>query len=526
MVIRESLSEKFYKCENIYDLACVLYVYLYRTVVHQPLFLDTYIFPGSSNTLQGRDQSLVLKLPSEFVRLFERRNYVVQPVLLDHFIMDILSSIQRINFCTHLEQETEAAVVCFCLLRGIDSGIDLFFKKKSLESFFCRTLGPLNYNSGETDAAVYLQYLPSGKHAVNPIDPKDIDDMEERRRLIDTVDYPEERKKYRTFLRTVPQQYDLAAQLTILLFICRETLKFDSGLPYASFPHTVILDGQQKLSGKDRTIITAAVSPVSCNGYFEKSGNTVVYSEKNTATLKELHTKLLQEMLKYSPNLIILPELSVPPEVRDTVFATLHGSDSLICIFAGSTETDDGNNVMSIFTTDGLEIGRYYKYAPYQSDNFREQLNNPGKEITLVYVNNLVGYFLPSICRDSFDNAAKTLVTLFKPLMTCIAAYSESVAPFKNAAQSFAEAAHTSFVLCNSCNALTPDKRIIGYATVPCMDNSRITIDCRDIERTDDCCTACRNRAQSCIYLLTYDLSFPHINRKSVLTVEKKSVAL
>lgn len=235
---------------------------------------------------------------------------------------------------------------------------------------------------------------------------------------------------------------------------------------------------------------------------------------------------LLDVAIEKKANIIIFPEYIMSHGMLDAIkkhlkemILTQKGKDNqLLLVLAGTNyeykDSREGNNILHILTDSGKEIGTYYKYHPFltqckytahgstygdncvapsaenleqnnktiENRNFSKRryiqnlefLSNPGKECTIVDLSG-VGRILPSICRDAIDGEyTDTLANLFMPSLLLISAWSASVSSFNSRLSTLSETIHTTSLLCNCCNAVEENKKVIGEFVYPSKQDSKM----------------------------------------------------
>ncbi len=74
-------------------------------------------------------------------------------------------------------------------------------------------------------------------------------------------------------------------------------------------------------------------------------------------------------------------------------------------VISGSNWTSESNNVSCLYSYDGNLLGKMYKYSAFDNIingvKYKEKLNNPGKEITLVKIPG-IGICQTEICRNYY----------------------------------------------------------------------------------------------------------------------------
>ena len=517
-------------CHSLFDLVCNLYATFHSAVTNEDYFISKYINQEmESNQLNPRDKAIVQMLPVEIMRIAEETVCVAIARNLIQFVAKTNELLMKKRFETCLEATIKEQILLLCIINGIDLAIEAHYKHPQCLSPF--SMGPLNDNHHQNEIGVYLKYLPHSHVSSTSINEKRVDTLFEMRSLIDEG-YGNPSGKSKPYLRNVEPLSGLMRMLSILLFIRKDMLEVSFSSPAAGFPKAVIIDLEDEdISRLDKEKkISVAMSPVTCEPFFNFSEGLIRYSEDHLNLLKKKYTAILKKMRELSPDFILFPEYSFP-EGMEKVFSYKNEipPKETFCIFAGSARTTDDNNVMTIFSHSGKVLGRYFKYSPYiNNSGFRESLQHPGKEITLLYVRDSIGYVLPSICKDVLKEPTYKLSILFSPLLLFIASYSPSLSPFKDFAKRFAADSHTSVLFCNSCTATTIKRKHVGFASVPCTEEGEesccASADIHDITRKADCPITCSRKG--CIYFVTFTFTLERLLAKKSIEWEMIPVDL
>lgn len=227
----------------------------------------------------------------------------------------------------------------------------------------------------------------------------------------------------------------------------------------------------------------------------------------------------VENVIRQGAHIVVLPEYETSPAIYESLGKRLRElkcelrcSSDFLLLFAGSTWTEDNNNVMRILDAEGNPLGEYYKYSPYsdwdeENHCFRqyEALAEPGKRCDLIAVEG-VGMILPAICRDAIDGEyTEELAGMLLPVLVVIAAWSPSVASFEPRQQEYASKYFVSTVMCNACSAVDVKKDKIGNGSIVTKTGTIAGCELKPILRKD-CDDNCENG--TCAYFLEYDFAF------------------
>ncbi len=289
--------------------------------------------------------------------------------------------------------------------------------------------------------------------------------------------------------------------------------------------------------GEEVHRLKIAVMPVSCKKNFAfkfigESRFVVDYLKCDQIQLAERIGRAVETAIYEGSNIIVLPEYVVSQEVYHSVqkqirkcHRELRGEMGLMLVFAGSTWTKDGNNVMRILDAWGEEVGEYYKYSPYvkpkkEKHGFEccEVLSSPGKCCDIMAIEN-IGLFLPAICRDVIDGEyTEELAHYLLPVFIIIAAWSPSLAQFAERQREMANKYFISSVLANACGSIRKRALKIGNGAIVCKRGTITQVCKKDIKR-DNCMANCSK--EGCLYLLDYDFSYKEKEKNTDIAITR-----
>ncbi len=285
-------------------------------------------------------------------------------------------------------------------------------------------------------------------------------------------------------------------------------------------------DGERKrvLEGK---VLKAAVIPFACRNMIEIIHDEgalfhIGYVPGHREWSVNRALTLLHKALEEKANIIIFPEFVCEKAVQEAIREELERlywespdkTAGLLLVIAGS-RWDNGNNIADILGYDGTLLGRQYKYERYsdgkdEAGSLIENLKNPGKECTIVEIENL-GSVMTGICRDIVaESYLARLTAIFKPQFLLVPAWSRSVYKgFKSQMESItAKNFRTCSILCNCCEAYEkemPDKREIGLVVTPCKEKTIVKGKTEWILR-DNCREDCE--CNPCIFIVNMRMEY------------------
>lgn len=265
------------------------------------------------------------------------------------------------------------------------------------------------------------------------------------------------------------------------------------------------------------------------------SSFVIDYSQHSQTCFSQQIVQSVESAISMKSNLIVLPEFTVSPEIYTSIKNQIKmirkkqkSLTDLMLVFAGSTWTEDNNNVMRILDSWGEEVGEYYKYTPYTKRKkgkcgFEEceSLRTPGKCCDVLAIEG-IGFFLPAICRDMIDGEyTLELAKILLPAFTIISAWSSSVASFVPRQKELANKYFVSSVLANACASVDKRTLRIGHGSIVHKSGTIAGEDIRDIER-DNCISKCMS--EGCFYILDYDFSYEEGKQNTNLEIFRQKL--
>lgn len=302
-------------------------------------------------------------------------------------------------------------------------------------------------------------------------------------------------------------------------FVLFDSKKWEIDHNGAGIPQGRIVKNRNMKDKRIRIALGSFCKEQNFDDPFEAGSNLLsiqYFEETKQKHFADRARKALMEAIKYECDIFVLPEYcsseAVLTEIENTLYeVSSKGFHTPDLTFAGSTWTDDDNNVMSVLTNTGMTIGQYYKFAPYVDKNGvrSENLRNPGMVSTLFCIEN-VGLVLPAICRDVIDNnCTRDLVKLFTPLLVVIPAYSTSVNSFKTPMEEMAKEYYSNSVMIDYCACRTDDDDI-GLCYVVRKDKTVSGCSNKVVQRKSNCSISCDD---CCLFVYEYD--FEHFTKAS-----------
>ena len=477
MILGYGLNEVLTDADNIYDLIGNCFGVLCENIDNHQAFISRYLdreLNPNFDILNRFSEDVM-----DAVDDYDFINYV-------HVKHRIFGLVDKLELQDYLEPKENQLAVIYCILTAIDSVAGDWEEKWALDS-----LGPLDQHH-KTGYRVYY-VLKKTIHA----------------------DYMGKAGRERTV------SSDFFEQFENFRFVNENRWKEHIDVPKIKY---LQLKRSWKSKGNDIYRLKIAVVPVSCEENFEfrfvgESRYVVDYSKCDQAHLAKKVGQAVEAAIYKECNIIVLPEYVVSQEVYRSVqkqirkcHRELKEKMALVLVFAGSTWTEDGNNVMRILDDWGEEVGEYYKYSPYVEfpkgkHRFEccEVLSAPGRCCDIIAIEN-VGLFLPAICRDVIDGEyTEKLAHYLLPAFTIIAAWSPSLAQFAERQREMANKYFVSSILANACSSIRKRALKIGNGAIICKRGTITQICKKDIKRKS-CMENCSK--EGCLYLLEYDFSY------------------
>ena len=474
-------EEYILETDNIYDLIGNCFGLLCDNISNQQAFIGEYMSEGNGVTNNPNLEQLN-NFSQEIVRIVSE----YEPSGYFEIREQIIECIRQLEIEAYLDDLQNRLTVIYCILTAIDAQA-IVWKTKWMQA----KLGPLDTN-GKTAYRVYFS-------------PRET--MHEK--FVEGV------------ARKRVSASDFFESFTCFRFIDERRWKEPNAVPQVKFVRTLQLNREMNQGMES---LKVAVIPVSCEKHFEfegtqGSGLRVKYITDVQEKIGNKICGCIELAIQQGANIIILPEYTVSSCILEKVriclremYRKTRGKEKLLLVFAGSTWTDDDNNVMRILDAFGNIIGEYYKYSPFTKEakgkysfSQYEALANPGRKCDVIGIEQ-VGMILPAICRDIIDGEyTEEVAKMLLPMFVAIAAWSPSVASFEPRLKELANKYFASTVLCNACSAVELKKEKIGVGSIVSKKKTIVGSEIVEMERSD-CISTCKNR--ECVYFLEYNFDF------------------
>lgn len=428
--------------------------------------------------------------------------------------MEVLMKLPQVEY---IDKKVLSAIGLFYLLRALDQYIRSSFQ--SMDEFGEMSFGPLNHNK-ETGFLIYPR----------------------ERYSIFSKAYKTRRPNFRTPLTSVG-----LGDIFEAFIVCK--VSCFPGIP-TIVPVKLNREFKEAVSRKKELLIASIPfigfrtilfhnlkddDPLAETEY--PSGSFYVeYSDRWEDEAVQLAIDLLEIAIGYGSNIVIFPEFIMSKRMRKAIKAELSkmNAPQLALVLVGTTYEFNnkklcGNNVLYILNGKGSEIGKYYKYSPFNIEKEKayhgttilgcdkgswpflcnELLSDRGKECCLLDVE-MWGRILPSVCRDFIDgDYTDRLIKIFRPSFAMIPAWSPSISSFDSYMTQYANTMHVATLLCNSCDAVKANSDEAMPIACFCMPQKRGNVMNAQLDkqfREPECQTSCRENG-GCVFLYRVDYS-------------------
>lgn len=479
MILDEEFKKYLIEANNIYDLVANCFGALCDNVANHQAFIGKY-FGGDSGECNPN-----MKCLNEFSERVMEEVHTLSHSKYTLFLEKLLQMIDELQLVGYCDDRENQLTVIYCILAAIDTEAANWNIKR-----LSGTLGPLDRQK-RTPYRVYFN-MQRTLHGY----------------------YVEEVGRQRA------HETDFFEMFHSFRFINEENWFKGATVPEVKF----VPCGRTEVKGESIDCgLKIGVIQVhdELNFDFVRNGSSVKVSYGKVKQEQSVRRAVcaLEKALKEGCNIILFPEYVMSPEVYNGIRQCLHENmrkngivDNPYLVFAGSTWTDDDNNVMKVLDSSGKELGEYYKYSPYiekDSTGHRfktyEALKNPGKKCDVFAVEG-VGVILPAICRDVIDaNYTEAIVKSLWPLIVMISAWSPSVASFEERQRDFANKYFTSSVLANACGSVKKDVCKIGNGSIVHKEKTIAGVEIKPVCR-ENCDGGCST--ESCLFVVDYDFFY------------------
>lgn len=505
MILEYGLIEFLSEANNMYDLIGNCFGALCENVSNHQKFISEYIDEGDGQNCNPNIAQLHIfsEKIMEIVKQYEFWNYF-------SVHEKILGEIDYLELVKYGDDKQNQLTVIYCILEAIDAMAIVWDK-----NWLSGDLGPLDRQQKTS----YRVYFSIGR-TIHEEYVKNID----RDRALPSTFF----EQFRNFR-----------------FIDETKWKEEIEVPrikYFSLPNNLHLQDEFRVKHK----IKIAVIPVSCEKNFSFEPTTgsrikVDYSENDQIQLGKQVCHAVEAAVLEGSHIIVLPEYIVSPylysEIKKQLKACHRDKNKekikLLYLFAGTTWSEDNNNIMRILDTWGNQVGEYYKYTPFTKPKegrhgftMCEALDYPGKRCDVIAVED-IGILLPAICRDMIDGEyTAELARILLPAFIITAAWSPSVATFEERQRELANKYFVSTVLGNACSAVAIDKKKIGNGSIVQKSKTIAGVQMKEIRRKKFLSMKHKsyllNRAcKGCYFLFDYDFNFVKDKKNTKLQVKK-----
>lgn len=482
IVYKKALGEQVEKLDNVYDLAAFTYDYLNDIVENQGLFLGGYVKANKKAAMTNPNLLKLRRFSWRIEKILRKQEDL--GLSFSECLKQVMKSMESLYLAEYGETVLNQATIPFYVLMAIDRYV---LEKAGIFS----EREPKNHTYSEKS---YV-YLNKG----NDI----LDEAMEESNFSDVIAAPTIRKSLSHLIilekNELPDRVD--PPKVVSLFVDEKEL--DDIFVKKRLKIAIVPFGEQEM----------VRFPVDKGALFH-----VEYVDRHLNEGSKRALSLLDRAIESKANIIIFPEFicfeGIQREIQEHLVRRYHRKandlKNLLFVVAGSGWTKDNNNVAAIYSSSGRLLGKQYKYSPFSDlkrdgvDNMIENLQNPGKETTIIDIKG-IGKVIIGICRDvSAREYTRMLAEVYAPQLLLTPAWSRSVnIGFKEQFREITAQNHkTCSVLCNCCEALIDKDKFRennGIIVTPYKDGSVISGKVKAICRKEETCSRCAE--QGCIFL-------------------------
>jgi len=334
MVLWYGFDTYLTEADNIYDLIGNCFGGLCENIDNQQEFTSKYLDQKLNPNI-----GILNEFSENIMELMEDYNVSEYASVSQQ----ILQLVQNIDLQSYLDPKKNQLTVLYCILAAIDSVAGNWESK-----WMASTLGPLD-KQNKTNYRVYYNL----KRTIH----EDYVVGIGRNRAVSS-DFFEQFENFR--------------------FIHENSWKEHINVPQAKYlqPSKAWIEKNKNAHRLKIAVIPFSVHQNFAFKFVGESSFIVDYANFNQAHAAERIRQAVASAIHVGSNIIVLPEYVVSPEVYRSVQQQIRisrrnmkGMD-LMLVFAGTTWTEEGNNVMRILDAWGEEIGEYYNdYCIVKSEN-------------------------------------------------------------------------------------------------------------------------------------------------------------
>ena len=485
MCFSKRLLNEISNINSKYDMIAYCYWYLLNTVENQIVFLGEYIEINNDTKKDNPNFGMLSQFAVNIKDFFAKHYALDIYEKTKSEMLDLIISAEDKLRCFGDESMNYATIPFFIL-----KGLDLYFQDYTYETY-----GKSPMNTFCSDFC--LVYIHN-------------DDS-----IFDEIAH---KKDYAKKIRKT----EIRNYFKYIIFFEMCELPLNYGVPQLA----TLQKEKTALKGILETKkLKMALIPVLCEKWFDFNITRgalfeIEYHKKQLKDVGDRVILLLKWAIECKANIIVFPEYVCSEEIQRKIHDTLYKLSNdepeklkdLLFVVAGTSWTEDSNNVCYIYDEEGEILGKVYKYSAY--DNYKdgiryvERLQNPGKEITLVKVPG-IGVFQIEICRNVSENEfCLKLAKVFNIQFLLITAWSSSVNNgFKKQIDAIVSSNHrTCTAMSNCCAAFSDCKEFrtqIGLVAAPQKNNTLIEANCQFVEREKQQCIASCD--EGCIFEIDFD---------------------
>lgn len=481
------MNKNFSNIKTKYDLIAFCYHYLENNIVNESNFLGAYIEKSNNAKMINPNFDLLNHMAFQLKLIMDKSTGTFSPLHKSGPVFTLITDTEKKLKKYGIPSLNNATIPFFMLL-----GLDLYFQDCIYET--CKT-SPLNDYLNKK----YLVYI-NNKMSI-------LDSVRENKNYAATIKNKEIRNCFKHMLifkrSEIPRMYGIPKLVS--LFKNEEHLEY------------IVQSKQIKIALIPTTKEKWIGFPHQEGGLF-----AVEYDTRKTQIMKNRVLELLKWAIKCKVNIIVFPEYICSEEIQLEIcnyLIKLNRTEpeklkNLLFVVAGSGWTKDSNNVSCLYSYDGNLLGKVYKYSAYDNDingePYVENLQNPGKEITLIKIPGL-GVFQTEICRNVSEcEFSLKLAKVFDSQFLLIPAWSSSInRGFQKQTDAIVSQNYrTCSAMCNCCAAVPNEdgfREDIGIITVPQKKGAVVEGRYRYTRRAQNICDQCCEK--QCFFEVCYDFN-------------------
>lgn len=456
MKLQSIFLRRITRTETVYDLVMECYRILDENITNMTGFISGYADMGEEACRSNPNRILLKQFAEDMMTLFAEYSFAGYETRKK----EISRAIRALKLSDYGEEELNWLTVPFTLLTALDA-VAANWHPESI----CRTMGPLNGRQQE-----YLVYFNLGRTVCG--------------------DYLE------TFGKKRRLESGLKDILRTFNVVERRNLAKNSAAPRKIYCPDSGQYGAQSNAVRKYDVRIALLPEVPegiCRPVRTQGSRYVMkYVEERQQESADYILTEMENAIRAGAEFIVLPEYAVSDftlrqikqKLEEWYLNDTFPDGRLKVVFAGSTWTEEDDNIQFVLDGQGKVMGKYYKFSPFTKTVRRpggdvyeivEGLRHPGGECCAIAVEG-TGTFLPAICRDVIDGKyTERLVRELLPAFVVTVAWSASSSSFVGDLKGYARSYFTSSVFCNARAAMDSRARIEFGVSIPIKESTNVT---------------------------------------------------